>query len=277
MPPAVNVGPSRSRLTRAQQHLDSFEEAMERLHQVSDPYALSFDPRPTADGWLTVYATARDIEDVGLSLVLSDLINNLRSALDYLVTALVEASEAQLANAHAFPIYDSLERYEKEIAKAGVPLAKGKLQGLKVGADVILKHQPFNRPADSSWSQDPLIALQRLSNSDKHRGLSTQIVAVGRTDQYVGFGGTDVNVLEVRYPKTPPRLSAGEKSALIAIRLAEPYPSDLRVYCDLKMHALIGVRPFPPKEPEGFLLHQEAISDIFDRVAEVVNDIEGIQ
>lgn len=101
------------------------------------------------------------------STLIGDCVHNLRSALDAAVWefATIDGGEPKDANSVQFPVVEESAKWPKEAAK--------KLQ--KVPPRVVERiriTQPLMRPHDER-PRDPLILLQRLSNTDKHRASVT--------------------------------------------------------------------------------------------------------
>jgi hypothetical protein len=100
-------------------------------------------------------------EEPRLGIILGDFMHNLRSALDYIVAALVRENPGALIRRQQFPIFDDHANYAN-----GAP---GMLSGVIHGRDIIESLQPFKRTPPHD---DPLFILNHFSNADKHRLIS---------------------------------------------------------------------------------------------------------
>lgn len=100
------------------------------------------------------------------SILVGEIIYNLRAALDYLVYELACFDSKQEIDGTQFPIEDSEENFSKRICSVE---AKGKgkyLRGVSPEHIAVIKRlQPFNR---CKWTK----RLRTISNPDKHRKLS---------------------------------------------------------------------------------------------------------
>ena len=123
---------------------------------------------PNRHGYKVVldpFKEALPFDDLGLTL--GEFAHNLRSALDNLAFALarLQAEPPLRPKDLAFPIFDDPTAFAK--------VGKRYLQQLpEEAARLIQMIQPFNRDlpgAEKLSEKDPLILLQRVNNSDKHR------------------------------------------------------------------------------------------------------------
>lgn len=101
----------------------------------------------------------RDEVDPKLSIVIGEIIYNLRSVLDYLVYDLARFDSGELQDGTQFPIEDTVEGFAKK--------RKSFLKGLSDAHVIAIeKLQPY---AGCAWTK----TLRGLSNPDKHRRLVT--------------------------------------------------------------------------------------------------------
>jgi hypothetical protein len=116
-----------------------------------------------------------------LSVICGDFIHNLRSALNYIVVALVDKSGANLTKKHQFPIFEDQASYEGKIWDTTTAIGRGDLGNVIYGLREIYDLQPFRKdpkfcvgfePGQDPMSAHPLFHLNRLSNADKHRLLA---------------------------------------------------------------------------------------------------------
>ena len=119
------------------------------------------------------YATPPPLTEWGLQL--GDYAHNVRSSLDNLAYALarLRRDPPDRPNAIAFPIFRDASKFQQNGRRSIDQLPKD-------AADVIERIQPFQRsgrPAEGTADQDPLLFLQELNNSDKHRVPSVVLLA----------------------------------------------------------------------------------------------------
>jgi hypothetical protein len=152
-------------------------------------YAVRFSEVDSQTGWCSVDLVPQHVEKPQLSAILGDVIHNLRCALDYVVTALVDATPTTLTNQHQFPIFLSADTYTEKVGTATEAVANGPLRGIRHGLTVIEKWQPYHTKPDSRT--DPLWGIHRFSNADKHREpLTFAPRPVGSFE--IGFNGIPV-------------------------------------------------------------------------------------
>jgi hypothetical protein len=132
-------------------------------------------------------------------VVVGEVLQNLRSALDHLIGDLERGNGMQRDSEFEFPIYWDGARYKKESPRRikGVPAA---------AAAIIERNQPYHRRAPS-YKDHPLWILHDLNNADKHRvlvGTGTSIT-VDNLDIGIAPGVTREVVLSVspRYRANP--------------------------------------------------------------------------
>jgi len=105
------------------------------------------------------------------SVVGGDVVQNLRSALDYLVWQLVLIDGEKPGTHTAFPIYTSKSKFDKRVRNPPKnrpsPLAGIEPKGEKW--TLLEGFQPYER--EEPPEIDPLAILASFSNRDKHRGL----------------------------------------------------------------------------------------------------------
>jgi hypothetical protein len=151
------------KLDRAYEHIEALNSAIQGFLG-RRPYELwrRFDPQISE---YFVYLRVRDTPPIKWSIIIGEIVHNLRSALDHLAWQLVKANGNKPDRATGFPIFSdnpfadnasekSLERWEKMTA------------GMHTDDIAILKElQPYNRGNRNS----SLFILNSLSNHDKHR------------------------------------------------------------------------------------------------------------
>lgn len=157
-----------------------------------------------------------------LAVVAGDAVHSMRSALDWLVAALVERNGFDVDQRHQFPICSTPEAFESE-------LKKKRLRGISADAVKIIRDcQPFHEknPADHF-----LMVMHELNNQDKHR-LPLALAATARLNaqQMVDIdapGGATIDNLDIPLHVD---VTAAE-AAICTVRVQKPTPShfDVRV------------------------------------------------
>jgi hypothetical protein len=117
-----------------------------------------------------------------LSILVGEIIYNLRAALDYLVYELARLGSGQTQEMTQFPIEsseDNFRRYEN-----GTGLGKGRLKGVRsTHIALIKKLQPCH---GCKWTE----RLATISNSDKHR-LLTVLLGSAKQTSVINFGSSE--------------------------------------------------------------------------------------
>jgi len=168
----------KERLRRADEHFEWFEsKSPEFLQEQPKPYATRRDRQNRGNDVVDVY-TFHILESppLAFSAIISDILHNLRSALDSLVFALGEAQQggtlpSKMARDSAFPIANRIEDFDPRKIRAVSPDAVTEIERL----------QPYHR-ADPETHR--LAVLHRLSNLDKHRSLRLAFFSLSTTGWY---------------------------------------------------------------------------------------------
>lgn len=151
---------SRAKIKRAYSHIDE----LRRLTDPLDPefYTLGVERRATIPyanraKYTLAYRPTQDIPEA-LALVIGDTLNNLRSSLDYVATAVVRKTKPN-AQIH-FPIR---RKREDLVAAAELAAIEKALPGSK---ELLLdKIRPEGGPNEAAW------AFASINNDDKHNDL----------------------------------------------------------------------------------------------------------
>lgn len=158
---------ARLKLDWARRHLETVVRECEAAREMM-PFRLELT-EPDANRWVTAMLTSLELPLPAVPLAAADFVNNLRSALDYTVTAAVEATPGlDLTSRNKFPLISDRRKFENEVVKAtGEVKPRGPLGGLSGKfVDVIVAAQPFQPTAVSAIEH-----IVALSNTDKHRRL----------------------------------------------------------------------------------------------------------
>jgi hypothetical protein len=152
----------------AKKHVDNLESAVDSF-RLANPHSLGRNHDPETGEYVYYVVSVPVIPD-SISLMLGDAVHNLRSTLDHLACALVEASGSQPNSQTGFPIFDT--------AKAYGEMSRGKVPGLgKYALAALDRVQPY-QGGWGHWAWQ----LHKLDIFDKHRLLLTvSTVPVGRS------------------------------------------------------------------------------------------------
>jgi hypothetical protein len=131
-----------------------------------------------------------------IPLIIGDALQNLRSALDYLVWELVLAASNNPTDKHMFPICDSLEAFEDQIRRH-------RLDGIAPGAiSEIQGLQPYHYGQDKEKA--PIRVLDTFTNINKHRRVLVSVLATHHSrTEFIGTrtGHSVQTTLTPRYDK----------------------------------------------------------------------------
>jgi hypothetical protein len=186
MPTAVSYWDETSRhplrgpllkLARAKEHFTELREKTDAF-LATDPYDWSMETEEFTDGTreYRISASVADYPPIELGLISGDVVQNLRAALDQLISAYSARDKRNRRT--AFPIYLTEEKYREN--------APSKIPGVPAEGRVIERWQPFQ--LGDGAAAHPLAKLQELSNTDKHRTLLPVAVVQKREPVLVGYG-----------------------------------------------------------------------------------------
>ena len=160
----LDLSSSDAKIARAREHLAVLAREVPDDLAEDAPYALRFSEVDPRTGWCEVFLVPRDAGKPRFSTVMGDVIHNLRCALDYIVTSLVDASWAMLTTRHQFPIYAEEAAYIKSVGTAAGPAKGGPLTDIIHGLGLMEQVQPFRRdirPATRSPLARPPLRQRR--------------------------------------------------------------------------------------------------------------------
>lgn len=156
-----------AKLARARKTADTLKRETTARVKEEATHAVRFSQVDPQTGWCTMTLIPQKVEEPQLGAILGDVIHNLRCVLDYVVTALVDASQTQLTTSHQFPIFKDSARYAAKVGTKTDALADGPLRGVIHGLSIVEGWQPYYTQPNPR--ADPLWGIHRFSNADKHR------------------------------------------------------------------------------------------------------------
>jgi len=143
------------RLGRAREHLPNLEEVVKGIETTYQSGVVS-QLNPDTGGWEPIGNPVEFLE-LRASVVVGEIVHNLRASLDYLVYALARADSGRTQHGTQFPIADTAQLFtaRRNTFLKGVS---------EENVAVIRKYQPYS---GCDWTR----TLRELSNTDKHRDL----------------------------------------------------------------------------------------------------------
>lgn len=168
-----------AKLHWARHHLDRFKAEVQSFVE-SKPYGTTLQHNKDTGMWDARMVVLAPLQD-SLNLIIGDIVQNMRSALNTLTYALTLKHSPGWGNLDAvqFPIFSDEDAFDKGRAK--------NIGGIAPKAQTLIKmFQCFYGPNPKKYG--PLIALQHLSNVDKHKRLVlTQAVGVPTRIETPGY------------------------------------------------------------------------------------------
>jgi hypothetical protein len=265
----LDLSGSRQKLARAVKHTETLNREIPASIEQRDPYSIhcDFDEQT---GVLRVLLRPQ-AADLRFSVILGELVHDLRSALDHIVATLVLASNATLTKKHQFPIESDETRFDRLCGTASSPL--GQLKGIKYGFSDIRDVQPFHLKPDPDHAG--LALLNRLSNSDKHRTVlpfadfpeshSLRLEVTGNCD-----------IIEQGEPPGGLVWNPDGDTEMHRFRFAPPFPTEFDPKADMRLSAVFMDRPFPPEYNYTALIPMESVAGMCDQVQIVIDRIAAL-
>lgn len=210
-----------AKVAQASVHYKTFEREFHRLVEYCNPHTIDIG-KVNPDGWAPVFSITIPSEENLLGLIAGDVIHNLRCALDYIVSELAVASKVEVTNRHQFPIFKSEAKYCRQIGTDKSALPSGSLGGITCGLSDIWDVQPFHREPDPE--ADPLFAIYRFSNADKHRIISENFYPLANINGRIWCTNNGRIIDSVGY--TEAKLLPDGNYEIGRVRFAFPLPSN---------------------------------------------------
>lgn len=150
-----------AKIERAAKHINDFDAEWRTF--AARAYTLNIADELDGDGRRPVRLSINEEVPTSLSACVGDAINNLRTALDYLIYQLLDLNHIDVGPHHYFPIGRDADHFASSYA--------GKVQGIGQTAEELIKGlKPYKGGTDGFWQ------LDELCKRDKHRLLVTVMV-----------------------------------------------------------------------------------------------------
>jgi len=180
----------REKITRAEAHLAAVSAEIE-CHR--SKCAILARKQPNRDSIYDLYASFPD-PDLRLSCVVSDCLNNLRTALDYIVYELA-SQNGEPAIYNMFPIANTSDAYQRQVD------GRDRLHDVPDTARAIIESlQPFS--SGDVKRKHPLYILNRLFNTDKQQTLPLIVACRPRPTLFVNGPNVRTSVAGIRISQT---------------------------------------------------------------------------
>lgn len=266
---SLDLASSSAKVARAREQLNTLNREIPAAFEKTRPYAIRVGEVDPDTDRCSIFAVPQEIPgEHRLSAIAGEVHHNLRCALDYIVTALVQASKIDLTG-QQFPIFKSAGKYKREVAEGSSPVERGQLSEIKYGLAEIEAIQPYHTQPDPE--SDPLWHLHRFSNADKHREIAVFAPIPGPGKMNITGG----QIVEVWTPRRPPDWEKDREIEIGRVRFAKPYPSQIQVDGDISVIPMFGVGPLK-KEPKGIMHDLPFLEGIHDRVRLIVETFAAL-
>lgn len=154
------------KIERANKHIEEFRSVIDDF-RASKPYAVGHKRHPDTNKNIYFVTRAKPIP-AELAVIAGDVLQNLRTALDYLICDLVVANGKEVTRNNMFPVFN-----EFPSSAGDKNLLEQKIDGVAHEAkEVIRRIKPYKGGDDLLWQ------VHALNIRDKHRTLF--MVATGR-------------------------------------------------------------------------------------------------
>ena len=252
-----------AKVDRASTHLDALQQALSPfLHSEPKPYRFVAEVDENTSRYLMRLRIEREIP-LELSLIVGDIVQNLRTALDHLVWELVRANGQKPTRENAFPIFDRPPPGEDEHPEQ--QRWNRNLAGLHPDAvQLIERCQPYHGP-----SLRTLAALRRLSNEDKHRVLVSGWTAIHDAGSFEidVLRARDVGSIEAGRIYAGRQLNHGDLVLEAPVQITGPNP-DVRPNGELPLDIGFGVKPVFLEDLIGM---RDGVGTLVEAAGDLVN------
>jgi hypothetical protein len=137
------------------------------------PIGIKFHERSKPAGLVVASFIIEEPMPLEMSLLAADVVHNTRVALDHVLARLKDHFGGDVGQG-SFPSWQTQALWQEKVVDQG---KKSALHGLeKKAVDLVYAEQPLHRPTPA---EDPLVILNKLDNTDKHRLLHPAFVYPG--------------------------------------------------------------------------------------------------
>jgi hypothetical protein len=268
MPLSLNLSASDAKVARAYVHLKTLQQEIPLAVAQRKPYTLRSSGIDN-NGWCTLFLTSNNAPEYGLSVIVGELVHNLRCALNYIIPELVSASGAMLEKKHQFPISTSLNHYTKWVGTTALSVAGGPLGGITHGLKEIFDSQPFHKQPDPEGHR--LALVQEFSNSDKHRIISDVAPVPAAFSGTIEEGKILEELLSPKLPEWKPNI----EYEIRRLRFDKPYPAKLTVKSTVSVEIFFGTPPFG-QNLKGSRIDIDVLQEMCENVAKIVDQFKKL-
>jgi hypothetical protein len=234
----LDLSSSEAKVDRAFEHLEALEREAPAEYEKDGPYSVRFSQVDPETGWCEVFLVPNP-KKPRFGVLVGDIMHNLRCALDYIVTALADASGADPETKRGWPFHIKRPQFRGEVIdRHGMAKPGGPLAGITHGLGLIEQLQPYRTQPNPRL--DPLFVIYRFSNADKHREVAETVpYPVGQLD--LSFNGI---VVETEPILETTNWTPDQDVLVHRMRLDPPVAYNMRAKGALRIRIGFFVPPF---------------------------------
>jgi hypothetical protein len=231
-----------AKLRRAEEQIYFLDKQL-RSYMERDAYEIVSEPAPRADGkrWCK-YSSVQD-PPLRLSVVLGELIHDLRSSLDHLVWQLVRLNGRRPSGRNGFPICETLRKGQKsENGSFWLSHSPKLIEGVNESHVALIQDlQPYH--AGRYAYRHPLNVLHSLWNVDKHRVVHAAVMSLERPPVHLEFRTGGYPGIKAKLTTIAGRVANGADAYNLEI-LEAPVglPREMHVHVQQPSRVLFGDR-----------------------------------
>jgi hypothetical protein len=259
LPLGLDLSGSKAKIARANEHFGALKSEVEAVINQRKPYTSRIDYDQQSKCYSLIMLSG-DFNEPRLGIIVGDLIHNLRSALDYIISALVEVSHSTLMAGNQFPIFDNDGDYAKRSPRM--------LAGVKHGLSEIEAVQPFKQGAPQ---HDPLFLINYFSNADKHRVISGYYPLMGP----IKGGFSPANFVKDEQIIPPQEWRPNQEFTIYRVWYADPIPTNPYFQGEISVKIHFTAEEFG-KHLKGFAPEFDFFKAASDHAAMIVNTFEAL-
>jgi hypothetical protein len=251
----------KAKLARANEHMKTLDKQWGTFGE-TETYTCESKEGPEPNHW-NCYFIERPVP-IEFSVILGDVLHNLRSTLDHLVGYFVERHGGTVERHHAFPIHDCETTYEGLVNQRRRKRdGAGPLDGIPAGSPeraLIQESQPYHR-GDEARSH-PLAVLNNMVNIDKHRAIHVVAAYPQATDALDLLAWpADAELIDHTSIWQPGEPLKG-RTHIASLRFSDAHPAD-EVGMKANLPLAIAFGEGPPQDVR--------LEDIFAYVSQIIS------
>jgi len=240
-----------AKIQRADEHIKNLNAEINALIG-SDAYRLVGEP--DTDPRQCIVRAVGPEPPLRLSVIVGEIVHQLRSSLDHLVCQLVRENKKSVNRAHQFPICDTPKEFE-------AACNRGRIKGISGSARSLIEaRQPYRQSEDIK--RNFLYVLREIDDADKHRLLTLVIattnsfqLGIGGGEPTAGKKGDPINIVGASPPTSPPQRPTEQGTEVLRLYFGEPEP-DVKVAGKAVVEIMFGDLGPMTEQPVIYVVQQ---------------------